>query len=58
MADDCCGANSQDSPRISDTGTVHSHIYYALMGTGLVGVVDEFELETAFAVPTLVALYA
>ena len=28
------------------------------MGTGLVGVIDEIELEAAFAVSTLVALYA
>ncbi len=55
MSDDCSGANFQDSPRISDSRPVHSHIHYALMGTGLVGVVDEFELEAAFAVPTQVA---
>ena len=52
MADDCCRADPEDSPRISDSRTVHSHIHYAFMRVGFVGVVDEFKLEALSAIST------
>lgn len=57
MADNRRWADAQNPSCISDSRTVHSHIYYAFMSAGLVGVVDELKLKALPAISTQIALY-
>ena len=57
MADDRRWTDLQESPCISDTRTVHSHIHYTLVNTGIVGVVGKLMLEALLGTFAQVSLY-
>ena len=49
--------DARNAPCISDSGTIHSHIYYVLLSSWFIGVADELKLKALPAVSTQVALY-